>query len=183
MLYSARENAFYHPAIHTENALPPDVVEVPDEEHAALISGQNAALAIGPGANGRPALLPREMPAPSKKELADALARKRDEMLARDIRVDVGEGRVAIVTPSAQGDLAAIARRFSAKVKRVTWRQSTGAFEITQEDFREIDAAASAYLDAVWDAWQALSDGIGAGSVTTFDEIDGAAWPGGEKWA
>lgn len=63
MLYSKSTNGFYDRAIHGNN-VPPDVVEITDAEHAALLSGQAAGKIITADATGRPTLIDPPPPTP-----------------------------------------------------------------------------------------------------------------------
>lgn len=53
MKYSPSTNGFYLASIHGA-AMPVDVLDITDEEHAALLEGQSRGLAITPGAGGKP---------------------------------------------------------------------------------------------------------------------------------
>ena len=55
MFYSASTSGFYVTEIHGDN-MPADVVEITDEQHSALMSGQAAGKVIVADAQGRPVL-------------------------------------------------------------------------------------------------------------------------------
>lgn len=55
LYYSASENGFYDDKIHGEN-MPGDVVEIPEAQHQALLSGQSEGQRIAPDEDGYPVL-------------------------------------------------------------------------------------------------------------------------------
>lgn len=56
MLYSAKTGGFYAADIHG-SAVPADCVEISDEQHAALLTGQSNGLAIAADRDGHPILI------------------------------------------------------------------------------------------------------------------------------
>lgn len=64
MLYSAQTRGFYTPEIHGDN-IPPDAVEITDEEYLALIDGQSQGLRIIADESGAPVLA---QPSPPSNE-------------------------------------------------------------------------------------------------------------------
>lgn len=74
MFYSAQTGGFYDAGLHGEG-IPPDAVEISDQEHADLITGQSVGLIISAGPDGRPLL--QDRPAPTEAEL---LAIERQQM-------------------------------------------------------------------------------------------------------
>ena len=69
MFYSKTTKGFYDPTIHGAN-IPPDAVEITDQQHADLLSGQAAGKVITADANGNP-------------ELTDPPALTHDQLLRR----------------------------------------------------------------------------------------------------
>lgn len=76
--YSASSNAFYNSDVHED--IPPDAVEVSQEEHEAVIRGQAAGKLLVPGRDGKPSL--KDHP-PQQLDLRwTALRRRRNVLLA-----------------------------------------------------------------------------------------------------
>lgn len=65
MFYSAQTGGFYAPAINGNN-IPPDSVEITDEQHRALLAGQSAGKRIVADASGRPVLVDPPPPTPEQ---------------------------------------------------------------------------------------------------------------------
>lgn len=78
MLASKSKCGFYDPAFN--HSIPDDAVEITDEEHAALLTGQGEGKVITWGENGFPFLA--DPPAPSLEELAVVERAWRDLQLA-----------------------------------------------------------------------------------------------------
>lgn len=66
MFYSKERGAFFRAEIHGD-AIPTDVVEITDEQHAALMDGQAAGKMIAADADGNPVLV--DQPAPTAEQL------------------------------------------------------------------------------------------------------------------
>lgn len=64
MLYSASTGGFYDIEIHGTN-IPSDAVEITDDEHAALLTGQAEGKLISADASGHPVLTTPPAPAPA----------------------------------------------------------------------------------------------------------------------
>lgn len=77
-LFSKETGGFYLPEIHGD-AIPPDAVEVSEEEHAGLMEAQSAGKYICADDNGFPVAM--EQPSLSPEQLASAAAYKRDRLL------------------------------------------------------------------------------------------------------
>lgn len=69
MFYSKSTGGFYTPEIHGED-MPPDVVEITDEDHAALLDGQNKGQVIAADKKGFPVLV--AAPAPTAQQAIQA---------------------------------------------------------------------------------------------------------------
>ncbi len=78
MFYSKTTKGFYDPTIHGAN-IPPDAVEITDQQHADLLNGQSAGKVITSDANGNPELT--DPPAPTTDQLAAAARQKRDGLI------------------------------------------------------------------------------------------------------
>ena len=59
IFYSASAACFFDPDRIRYLAVPTDLVEVTEEEHNTLISGQTGEIKIGSNGNGHPILVPR----------------------------------------------------------------------------------------------------------------------------
>lgn len=74
--YSPMTEGFYTTEVHGGN-MPDDVVQLTDQEHAALIDGQSAGMEIKAASNGKPVLKKRKplppQPAPDLKAAIQAL--------------------------------------------------------------------------------------------------------------
>lgn len=73
MKYSASANGFFLPEVHG-TAIPPDAVDITDEEHADLLLGQSEGLLIAPGPGGFPQLV-EPTPLTPEEQLAAERAR------------------------------------------------------------------------------------------------------------
>ncbi len=78
MFYSKTTKGFYDPTIHGAN-IPPDAVEITDQQHADLLNGQSAGKVITADANGNPELT--DPPAPTADQLAASARQKRDGLI------------------------------------------------------------------------------------------------------
>lgn len=67
MFYSPSTRCFYSPGIHSE--LPPDSIELSDDEYRQLKDGQGSGYAITIAGNGRPLLTAIATPQPSSTDL------------------------------------------------------------------------------------------------------------------
>lgn len=79
MLYSARTGGFYTAQIHL-SSIPPDAVEITDEEHRALLDGQSAGKLIVADDTGHPVLRDPPKPALEVRQAAawEAIKTERD---------------------------------------------------------------------------------------------------------
>lgn len=66
MFYSKTTGGFYAREIHGDN-IPPDAVEISDDQHAALIAGQSSGKIIAANKNGMPVLV--DPPAPTAEQI------------------------------------------------------------------------------------------------------------------
>lgn len=69
MFYSKSTGGFYDPAIHGAN-MPPDIVEISDDDHALLMRGQTEGRVIAAAADGRPVLV--NPPPPTQEQVVAA---------------------------------------------------------------------------------------------------------------
>ena len=61
--YSGSTGGFYREDVHG-TAIPPDAVQISEEDWHALLNAQSAGMAIQPDENGRPAAVHRSQAAP-----------------------------------------------------------------------------------------------------------------------
>lgn len=104
MLFSAQTKGFYLPELHGDG-IPDDVVEITDEEHAALIAAQGAGQVIAVGADGKP--VAQERPALAGAELERVLLRAVQRHLDAQARALGYDGIAAAVS---YADEPAVAR-------------------------------------------------------------------------
>jgi hypothetical protein len=78
-LYSSITNGFYKTGIH-DAAIPLDVVEITDDEHAALLEAQARGQVIQADASGKPVAV--ALPRPTDEQLATSIRAERDAKLA-----------------------------------------------------------------------------------------------------
>lgn len=89
MFYSATSHGFFHPALHS-TAIPPDAVEITDEEYIALLAAQSSGQVIEPDAAGRPVAV--MLPPPTEAERRAAWRQGAYLDRARFVRAIVREG-------------------------------------------------------------------------------------------
>jgi len=78
-LYSASNRGFYCRDVHGD-AIPPDAVEITDDEHASLLAAQSAGQVITADAAGRPIAV--DLPPPTVEQQWQMLRAERDRRLA-----------------------------------------------------------------------------------------------------
>ncbi|MGE8567482.1 MAG: hypothetical protein ACN6PV_13510 [Achromobacter sp.] len=88
MFYSAQTNSFYSVEINGVN-IPPDAVEITQEEHKGLLDGQSAGMRIAPGEDGKPTLQEQLPPSPAEIQASKmALVQEHMDAAARSLRYD-----------------------------------------------------------------------------------------------
>lgn len=78
MYYSKTTGGFYDSDIH--DVMPPDVVEISDDEHQRLINGNSAGKIISSDDSGKPVLI--EPLPPSNDRLSSMVRSKRDALIS-----------------------------------------------------------------------------------------------------
>ena len=76
MFYSASKGGFYSREIHGDN-MPEDVIDITDDEYAALLSGQSDGKTIAPDASGFPILV--DPPSPGAEDVVTSINARREE--------------------------------------------------------------------------------------------------------
>lgn len=121
LFYAKSTNGFYAAEIHGD-AIPADAVEITDDEHTALLTGQSAGLRIGANNSGRP-VLSAPIP-PSAKQIKEALIAAVQSHLDASA---VAAGYDNILTACTYADEAAVPK-FRAEGRALrAWRSSVWA--------------------------------------------------------
>lgn len=82
LYYSPSSKGFYDTTIHPAAAIPGDVVEITEDEHAALLQAQTAGQVIQPAPDGRPEAVERVLT--QAEETAARVAQINVELAALD---------------------------------------------------------------------------------------------------
>ena len=78
MYYSKQTDGFYASEIHGDN-IPPDAVEITQQQHAALLQGQSEGKVITADENGYPVLI--DPPQPTADQMAATARAERDRLI------------------------------------------------------------------------------------------------------
>lgn len=116
MLFSAQTKGFYLPELHGDG-IPDDVVEITDEEHAALLAAQGAGQVIAVGADGKP--VAKDRPAATGADLERVLLRAVQRHLDAQARALGYDGIAAAVS---YADEPAVARYQAEGQALRSWR-------------------------------------------------------------
>ena len=87
MFYAESTGGFYSREIHGES-IPADAIEITDEEHAALLSGQSQGKIVAADEDGSPVLA--DPAAPTAAQVWERIKVERDQRKAGGVKVKVG---------------------------------------------------------------------------------------------
>jgi hypothetical protein len=113
LFYSAAAQGFFDNRLHKE--LPPDAVEISQDQHAELLEGQSAGMVIVPSADGKPVLAdPPPPPAPTVVSMRQARLALLDIGLLNQVDAAISS------LPSPQKEEAQIEWEYATEI----WRDS-----------------------------------------------------------
>lgn len=169
--YSRSTGGFYLQDVHGDS-MPSDVVEITNEEHAELMTGQSAGKVITADRNGRPILVaPSEDTTPSAIRSEIAARRYQAEIAGitvNEMHLPTDRASQGLVTGAALQ--AVIDSNYSCQ-----WKTEEGFIDLGAQQIIGIASTMRAHVQACFDREAALLDALAAGTYTG-EQLD-QGWP------
>lgn len=185
MFYSKTTGGFYDSSIHGDN-IPADAVEITNEDHAALMQGQSAGLAIGADENGHPVLI-----IPPALTLAETVTKKKAALASYRYDKEIGgitmaNGMTVATDDRSKGLIAGSRLDTIADPTILTnFKADSGWIQIDATTVALISSAVAAHVRTCFDVEKAHCDGLDAlaalpetipADIDAYDITTG--WPG-----